>query len=74
MREAVRYDQDYAGPDAGLRVKTAVDENDTARREDAGGSTPGVVTPGVVKLVYAADDLPFDEREWHPLAGPAPTD
>ena len=64
MREAVRYDQDYAGPDAGLSVKTAVDENDIARSEDA----------GVVKLVYAVDDLPVDEREWHPLAGPAPTD
>ena len=69
MREAVRYDQDYAGPDAGLRAKTAVDEKDIARREGAGGSTPGVV-----KLVYVADDLPFDEIEWHPLAGPAPTD
>ena len=69
MREAVRYDQDYAEPNAGLVLKTAADEKRAVGSESAAGSASGVV-----KLVYAAGEAPADDNEWHPLAGPAPTD
>lgn len=74
MREAVRYDQDYAETDAGFGLKTAADEKDVA-----GSVTAGDLKSGAVKLVYAAGDQTFDgddgrPDEWHPLAGPAPTD
>lgn len=69
MREAVRYDQDYAETDAGFGLKTAAGDKDVAGRAKS----------GAVKLVYAAGDQSFDGNdgrpdEWHPLAGPAPTD